>query len=156
NVDHDNDKALANRSVERLRLFFNDESQNVRERVARVFWNMSGERLLELETFLMEFIESPSFETDPECLLHALNESSVRLPNVICRAAERVLEFIGIEGSQVASGASMAAHSISTLVIRQYAQSTDNDLRRRCLNLIDRMERIGYFGIADEMKKLDR
>ena len=75
---------------------------------------------------------------------------------MICRAAERILEIIGDEGTSMAYRGAISAHSISTLIVRQYAQTTDPNLKRHCLSLIDRMERIGYMGISAEPEKIDR
>lgn len=120
------------------------------------FWNMKGERLLQLESKIISFVESRSFKTEPQSLLMALNESRAELPKVVCRSAERVLEFIGEEGGNLANSEASSAYSLSTLVVRQYAQSTEGELKRHCLDLIDQMERRGYMGIADELGKLDR
>jgi hypothetical protein len=66
------------------------------------------------------------------------------------------LEFVGEEGTHIAYHGSMIAHSISTLVVRQYEQTTDEVIKAHCLELIDQMERIGYLGIADELQKIER
>jgi hypothetical protein len=117
---------------------------------------MQGERLLQLKHHIAHFIDSPCFEVDPSGLLRALEESNVRLPEIICRAGERILGFIGEEGTHIAYHGSMIAHSIATLVVRQYEQATDDNLKARCLDLIDRMERVGYLGIGEELNKIDR
>ena len=141
------------RHVNRL---FDDENESVRQNCSAAFWNMKGERLLQLESTISSFVESRSFETEPQSLLMALNESRAELPKVVCRSAERVLEFIGEEGGNLANSEASSAYSLSTLVVRQYAQSTEGELKRHCLDLIDEMERRGYMGIADELGKLDR
>jgi hypothetical protein len=155
NLDCSN-KGVAEKAAAYLPRYFNDECEDVRKQVANAFWDISGERLLELESLVLTFIESRSFETDPEDLLRALETSQAELPHVICRAAERILEFVGEEGTHIAYRGSMTAHSISTLIVRQYAQTADEALKVRCLDLIDRMERIGYMGIAEELNKIDR
>lgn len=153
NLSHDE---VGDKCAKRLEEFFNDEAESVRQEVSRAFFSLSGERLLQLKDFIARYIESKSFESETNRLLHALEESNVELPNVVCRAAERVLEFVGAEGSSVAHYGSMAAHSISTLIVRQYEQTTDQTSKIECLNLIDRMEQVGYYGIGDELSKIDR
>ena len=66
------------------------------------------------------------------------------------------LEFLGKEGTHIAYHGSMIAISISTLIVRQYEQTTDAKVKSHCLDLIDRMERVGYLGIGDELNKIDR
>lgn len=147
---------VGDRCAESLGTYFDDENESVRQNCSAAFWNMKGERLLQLESMISSFVESRSFETEPQSLLMALNESRAELPKVVCRSAERVLEFIGEEGGNLANSEASSAYSLSTLVVRQYAQSTEGELKRHCLDLIDQMERRGYMGIADELGKLDR
>jgi hypothetical protein len=147
---------VGDRCAESLRTYFDDENEAVCQNCSAAFWNMKGERLLQLESTIISFVESRSFETEPQSLLMALNESRAELPKVVCRSAERVLEFIGEEGGNLANSEASSAYSLSTLVVRQYAQSTEGELKRNCLDLIDQMERRGYMGIADELGKLDR
>ncbi len=147
---------VGDRCAESLGTYFDDENESVRQNCSAAFWNMKGERLLQLESMISSFVESRSFETEPQSLLMALNESRAELPKVVCRSAERVLEFIGEEGGNLANSEASSAYSLSPLVVRQYAQSTEGELKRHCLDLIDQMERRGYMGIADELGKLDR
>ena len=139
-----------------LEPFFNDTNDDVRNSHSRAFWKMEGGRMLQLKTTISAFIESKSFENGADDLLYALKNSFVELPHVICRAAERVLEFVGEQGGDIQYAESSTARSISTLVVRQYAQTTDPAMKTHCLDLIDRMERIGYMGIGDELAKIDR
>ena len=88
--------------------------------------------------------------------MHALKESKVELPDIVCRAAERTLDFIGEEGTHIAHHGSMIAHSISALVVRQYEQTTDIAVKTHCLDLIDRMEKVGYLGMDEELSRIDR
>lgn len=136
--------------------FFNDETASVREEVGKAFWKMDGERLRQLEAMILQYIESRSFESDPEELLHVLVDSRAELPNVIVRAAERVVAIIGDKGANIQFQEASTAISIATLVVRQYAQTTDHLLKRKCLDLIDQMERSNYMGINDEIEKIDR
>ena len=153
NLSH---KEVGDTCSTRLEEFFNDDDASVRDMVSRAFFNLCGPRLLELKDMVARYIESKCFESDTDSVLHALQESNVELPDVICRAAERILEFIGDEGSDFSSHSAGAAHFISILIVRQYEQAIDDRLKTKCLDLIDRMERFGYFGINDELSKLDR
>jgi hypothetical protein len=149
-------ETVGGRCAEQLERYFDDEDKTVREQVANAFWGLTGSRLLELKDFIARFVESKAFECGPDNLLRALEESRLKIPNIICRTAERILEFIGEEGTHIAYHASMTAHSISTLIVRQYEQTTDAANKTRCLDLIDRMEEAGYYGIGDELNRIDR
>jgi len=153
NISHDE---VGDRCAGYLKPFFNDDSEAVRQEVSSAFFRLSGSKLLHFQNFIAEYIESRSFENETDRLLHALTESNVELPQVICRAAERILEFVGEDGTHIAHRGAMVAHEISTLVVRQYEQAKEATLKTRCLDLIDRMEQVGYYGIAEELGKLDR
>ena len=142
--------------MKRLEPFLDDADDIVRSEASTAFFKVSDEWLLRSKDFVLRFIESKAFENEPYYLLRALEESSLAMPDVICRAAERVLEFLGEEGAHVAHRGSMIAKSIATLVVRQYQQAVDASMRTRCLNLIDQMEEAGYFGIDAELAKLER
>lgn len=148
--------ALGNICAARLEMFFADESNAVRLEVASAFSKLSGERLLELKDFIARFVESPCFQSEASSLLHALKESNAELPLVICRAAERIIEFWNVPSTQAAHHAGMTSYDISTLVVRQYEQTTDDAVKSRCLALIDEMERAGNFSVSDELAKIDR
>ena len=136
-------ETVGDRCAERLQEFFDDDSKSVRQEVSRSFFNIPGERLLQLKDFISRFIESKSFESGADDLLHALEESNVELPEIICRAADRIHE-------------SVISYSMSTLVVRQYQQTTDDSVKAHCLDIIDRMEQVGFLGIGDELTKIDR
>jgi hypothetical protein len=153
NLSH---KVVGDRCAQRLEEFFTDSSKSVREEISSAFFHTSGERLLQLKDFIARFIESPCFEHETEGLLRALEESKVELPKIVCRAAERILGFLGEEGTHIAYHGSVSAHGIATLVVRQYEQATDDALKTRCLDLIDQMERVGYLGVGEELNKIDR
>ena len=142
--------------MRRLEPFLDDADNTVRSEASKAFFNVSDEWLLRSKEFVLKYIDSKTFESDPYHLLRALEESSLAVPYVICRAAERVLDFLGEEGTHAAHRGSMVAKSIATLVIRQYQQAANTNLKMRCLDLIDQMEEAGYFGIDTELAKLER
>ena len=151
NISND---AVGDACARNLKLFLNDESKEVQQSVARAFYQIAGKRLLELEEFVLEYIESDAFITFPESLFHCLTESHAELPNVICRAAERILD--DSEGGENANGRVRTSHLIATLVVRQYEQAKDAELKARCLNLVDRLETSDFYGIGEELAKIDR
>lgn len=71
-------------------------------------------------------------------------------------AAERALAMMGRDGANIATAASRDSSTIATLVVRLYEQTRNDEIKTRCLNLIDQMEEWGYYGVAGELSKLDR
>ena len=153
NLSHD---TVGDRCAERLQEFLDDDAKSVQDEVSRTFFNIQGERLLQLKDFISRFIESKSFESGADDLLRVLEESNVELPEIICPAADRILDFVGDEGTNIAFRKSVVAHIISKLIVRQYQQTTNKNVKTRCLDIIDRMEQVGFFGIGDELQKIDR
>jgi hypothetical protein len=147
---------VGDRCAERIVRFFEDESDTVRDQIGVAFWKINGERLRQLESMILRYIDSRSFESDPEELLRVLVDSRAELPNVIVRAAERIVKIIGDKGSDVQFQESSTANSVATLIVRQYAQTNDKVLKRQCLVLIDEMERLNFMGISDELERIDR
>jgi len=153
---HLSHERVGNACAKHLERFFNDDSEAVRQEVSSGFFHMSGERLLQLQEYIAKYVGSRCLQNETDRLLSALKESNVALPQIICLAANRILEFLGEEGTRVAHGDLLTSSAISTLVVRQYEQTTDTVLKTHCLDLIDRMERLGFFGIAEELAKVDR
>ena len=153
NLSHD---TVGDRCAERLQEFLDDDAKSVQEEVSGAFFNIPGERLLQLRDFISRFIESKAFENGAYALLRVLEESNVGLPEIICPAADRILEFVGQEGTNIAYRESIVAQIISKLIVRQYQQTGDEKVKTRCLDIIDCMEQFGFFGIGEELKKIDR
>lgn len=151
-----NDAKVGDKAAKHLEPFFDDTNDEVLASTTNAFWRMDGVRMLQLESTISAFINSNAFENGAGDLLYALKNSSAELPHVVCQAADRVLEFVDEKGGDIQYAEASTANSISTLIVRQYAQTTDNELKTRCLDLIDRMERNGYMGIGDELAKIDR
>ena len=142
--------------MSRLEGFFDDQDEEVRSEAANAFSHVSEEWLVRSKDFMLRFVESTAFETGPYDLLHAIEESNLAVPDVICRSGERVLAFLGEEGTHIAGDRSMIAQIIATLVVRQYQQTEGAIMKTRCLDLIDRMEQAGYFGIDTELARVER
>jgi len=50
----------------------------------------------------------------------------------------------------------MHPSALSKLLVRLYSQSTDEAVKTRCLDLIDRMVQLGAFGLADALAAYER
>lgn len=139
-----------------LRDLFHDADREVLDIAARCFWHVDGDSLLANEELVKEFVHSPAFNARSEDFLHALSDSVARLPDIVCRAAERMIEEIGAKGSDISLAASMSASTLATLVVRLYGQTEDEKVKTKCLDLIDRMEELSYYGIDRELAALER
>lgn len=155
-IARDASEEVLSRAFDRLVAFFEDDDDEVRSTSARCFLGMSGEKLQASEAMIRRFINSEAFISNPSDLLRALERSSVKMPEVIHLAVERLLETIGNKAADFQHRVAIAGMSAATLVVRQYVQSKDPTVRTRCMDLIDQMDALGYSGLGDELEKLDR
>jgi hypothetical protein len=66
------------------------------------------------------------------------------------------VDHFNADAANIFSRDALVAGHISKIVIRLYTQSDDDAIKTRCLNSIDRMEEIGFFGLSDELERIDR
>ncbi|MBK7780585.1 MAG: ATP-binding protein [Ardenticatenia bacterium] len=136
--------------------FFHDEAIDVRKEAARCFRQKTIDWGSRIQTVIASLIQSPAFVEARTDLLRAMED----LPEVtgpgVMEVLQRAVETIGPEGSSIAYHASMDARYLATLVVRLYDQSGDPVVKAACLDIIDRMEMEGMYGISDELVKFDR
>jgi hypothetical protein len=67
-----------------------------------------------------------------------------------------VLEVFNTKAGDISKVAIGTAGDLSKIVVRLYDQSDNESVRRRCLDAIDRMESGRFFGMSEELGRLDR
>lgn len=139
-----------------LKAFFNDESEEVRARAADCFHQIAPSDLANYVDLIRFYVESRAYPSPHDDLLRQLERSSVQLPDVVLRLTERFIEVSGRDASNISTAAAGDASSVSKLIVRLYTQSTDEAVRTRCLDLIDEMERLAFYGIDEQLKEHDR
>lgn len=152
---------LANASVgdlceEHVRRYFHDSSRKVRDTASECFQHIDDENLAKFIPIIGEYIGSPAFPTRHDILLRRLEEAACLLPDLIIQLAEAFIRAVGTDAGDVSTAASFDAPTVSKLVIRLYSQSSDEDVRSRCLDLIDAMERLGFYGMESQLSEHDR
>ena len=78
------------------------------------------------------------------------------MPDLVCRLIETGIEQFKADAGDIRTRSALIAGDLSKLVIRLYAQSEDDAIKRRCLDAIDEMDEDGFFGLGDELSKLER
>lgn len=141
---------------EYLPKFFCDDSREVRTAAGECFLNLGDVDWNEFADLIRTYIDSPAFPAEPDGLIRRLDDTTWQLPDVTIRLAERFIEANGAAAGDLSTAAAGDAPTVSKLVIRLYSQSGDQDVRRRCLDLIDQMERLGFYGIDEQLAELDR
>lgn len=138
----------------RLIRHFEDEAPEVRDAAARCFLQIRGDQLYEESELISRFIASSSFEANSYDLLHSLESAAARLPDVVCRIAERAAEIHRTKNEN--SPAHWWTSDMATLVLRLYEQTRDESIKARCLNVIDNMIELGFGNIAGQLAKVER
>ena len=130
-----------------LRTLFSDPSPEVRSAASRCFLEFEAAELGRYQGLIAAYIESPAFDSEFNPLIHALEATTAKMPEITLDTCERYLDLTETyaEGTE-----------ISKLVVRVYSQASDSHLRSRCLDIIDRMSLLKTLGLDSVMNEFDR
>jgi HEAT repeat protein len=136
--------------------FFDDPDQAVRKAAAAAFHRISDLEIVAQDRLLLAFLDGRPGAAALEPVIRALEDSPVSLPSLVCRLVELGVEAFRTDGGDIRTHSAIIAADLSKIVIRLYAQSSDEEIRTRCLNAIDKMERANFFGLSDELGRVER
>jgi len=139
-----------------LMQLFHDSSQEVRSQAARCFLRFEGEQLGEYVSLVEAFVDSLAFTTDPEDLIHALEKTTAKLPDITYRVCNRFLEDLSSDDAEVRDHRIFRADRVSKLLVQLYSQSKDQVLQSRCLDLIDLMSQMEVYGLTEALTQYER
>ena len=134
-----------------LTKFFVDPDEDVRKAASDWLRQLSPDELLRETELVLSFIESPAFAGNLHFLVRKLDQAEGRLPDIALMIAERAVDAIGAEGGDISTAAAGEASNVSNVVFRLYEQTQSDDVRRRCLDLIDRMIRLSFYGVLTRL-----
>ena len=86
----------------------------------------------------------------------ALEESTAKLPEVTLTACERFVDIAGLASSDIGTGTAWSADTVTKLTLRIYQQSTEDAIRSRSLNLIDKLMENSAYGINEALENFER
>ena len=132
---------------------FNDPDSEVREAAASCFRRFTGRDLGEYVDLVRRYIESPAFTTRLNPLIKALEESAASIPDLTVAACER---FFKLTAGDTPNMNAIDTRTVANLVVRAYSQTSDRQIKTRCLDLTDRMHVLGSYGLDDVMADIDR
>lgn len=139
---------------DQLRVLFSDPDKTVREAASRCFREIGDSDLSPHEALISDYLDSPAFEDGATHLVHALEESTSLLPDVVCGIPERLLER-GLNSSRQAPSF-RDWYLLPELVLRLYRQTVDETIKSRCLDIVDRLLESGVNGVESELLKVER
>ena len=156
-ADNVADSTIGAACEERLTTLFADESEAVRQAAARCWNSLEPDDLAKRGSLLSGYVQSIGPDADVTLLTHTLERSNDPLPAEVCDLAERAVAAYGPKAGDVRLRESAAAYDLAPLVMRLHEETDDSDLRRRVLDVIDDMLRLGFMGMSDRLgEKYDR
>jgi hypothetical protein len=142
-------------SKEVLSSLFNDPSPQVQTEAARCFFKLKENDLSNYLDLIDLFIESKAFIIHHEWLFLAF-EKNIILPDIVVKACEKFFEITKEDAGDISTAAAGSVKTISTLILNIYNQCNNDDLKKRCLNLIDFMLKIDAYGFGDVLLEYEK
>ena len=130
---------------------FNDPDDEVRVEAAKCFSVFEGDELGEYTGLIEAFVKSTAFDITRSNLIDALETTTSKLPDITCHVCERYID--ATDSNHSYDRHEYSDIEVSQLVLRVYSQSKDEKLKARCLDLIDRIMQIEYYGLHRELDK---
>jgi hypothetical protein len=132
---------------------FDDPSVKVREQVATCFHGFEGAQLGDYREVAEAFVQSQAFVTNPSPVIHALEITEAKLPEITCQACEACL---GMMEENHLTREKVHEDTVGKLLLRVYSQQKDEALQMRCLNLIDHLLQRGAYSLGHVLAAYDR
>lgn len=147
---------------ELLKILFRDAAEKVIEQADNCWRRIDAEQLVGERDLLDSFIESPALSKGVDGLLDKLEKCPLRLPDVILRIPERLIEERKRLEEPAKGRLDTSFHNASKMVMTAYQQSRGHDrgpaaaaYQTRCLDIIDNMILVDRGSMDTELKKLD-
>jgi hypothetical protein len=135
---------------------FQDSAEPVRSQAARCFLHFEGDELGDYISLVEAFVDSPAFFSDDYNLIHALEETTAKLPEAVTyRVCNRFIEGLKSDDADVSQRGRLEADKVSKLLLQLYSQSKDQELQLHCLDLIDFMTQMEVYGLAEALMQYD-
>ena len=137
--------------------FLLDPDEEVRTKAASALYSLKKLSMQEQSELLEAFLDGKPGLKALDSAVHALEDSPVELPDLVCRLAEECVRTCQYEAGNITRAAGMIGWNLSKIVVRLYAQKGANPaMQARCLDLIDQMELYDFVGLGDELKRVER
>lgn len=149
-------ESVGEQCASKLVALFDDPAKTVRDTASRWFYRRNGTWTDWQQSLLAEYVESEAFaDGDIECQMN-LKDTPEKLPHEVLRLAEKSVELFEQELKKSSPDPFRFSHYMPSLALRFYEQSKDEAIRRKCLDLLDRMIEFGWGEASQELAKADR
>jgi hypothetical protein len=139
--------------------FFSDDDGDVRRRAAGSFWHLWQQPDIPLgdyDALIRSFLDSRAFADAPTYLLHALDDTRQRVPETILDVCDTFVTKCAEEAKDISTSKAGDEITVGKLVFRAYSQLETQPLRRRALELIDRMCADGLQSASKHLTDFER
>ena len=143
-------------SEQQLLPLFNDSDSEIRQEAASCFRSLEGQPLESYENLINEFCDSAAYQEDSFSLLHALEESSQKLPGITHTVCEKFLERFSDGAGDMRTHRALDSRGLAKLILRTYHQHQRDEWASQCLDLIDRMCLEGTYDIRTNLDEYER
>jgi hypothetical protein len=142
-----------------LAVLFDDPDAAVRQESAKCFWHLWQKPdlpLTDYESIIARFLNSRAFSDTPTYLLHALEDSRHKLPELVLDVCEHFVDQCADEARDIRTHHAADEHTVGPLVFRAYQQLATQPAQLRALHLIDRMCEEGLSSAASNLSEFER
>ncbi len=152
NIAH---QEVGGRCRDLLMPFFGDEA-DIQAKAAAAFRRITELEPAEQERMLEALLDANPSAEALKPVIRAIEDSAVRLPDLVCRLIEVGIEKFKAEAGDIRTHGAMVGSDLSKIVIRLYSQSNDASIKTRCLDAIDAMEQASFVGLSGELERIER
>lgn len=137
-------------TAEALPALFDDQDEQVRRAAARSLRHIAELAPDAADRLIRAFTHSAAFDEHFDDLVDALEMLGTRLPASALEVCERAVDRSGGELADIRTARSAVGLDLIAVVLRLYRQGRP-DVRRRCLDIIDRLTELGVYGVSDAL-----
>ncbi|MHB8908395.1 MAG: NACHT domain-containing protein [Syntrophales bacterium] len=136
--------------------FFNDEDKHVRQQADHVFREISSDEFVRFTSLAWAYLKSQSFKIDGSyAFFDALEKATCPTYELVISIAELIVSDLSKDGPT--GGLLRDLHHLKDLLKREYAASENNpELRKRLLDVIDKMIEREFYGTDEILKAHER
>lgn len=143
---------------QQLTKFFNDPVKEIRAEAAECFREIWNESIEAYRPLLQAFIQSKAFEEDNFSFFHLLKDAHETTTEEVLLAAEQILNLVEQPDDNLSlSGRRKEMHYLDDLLLKEYSATENSpELRKRILDILDRMLILGLYGTDKIIEEHER
>lgn len=139
-----------------LPVLFDDAIKEIRDEAATCFRKAEGRDFESARDVIRAFLKSRALEENMDDLLWPLKRSTADVADEILLTCETVVGRVEVTPLDASNRFFVHMGSVAELVLRAYRMSSDDKVRNRCLNIVDRLLAVEAHGIDEELRQFER